>query len=81
MAEQADRAATPNERRGEGWTARVAGWLSQRRASSRDADSDAPPMARFRNVAISREAGAGGGAIARQVGTPAGLEGFRPRVA
>ena len=51
------------------WPAAVARWLL---GSGRDAERSAAikgPVARFRNICISREAGAGGGTIARLVGT------------
>ncbi len=44
-------------------------WPFARRPLSRETASSPVPVARFRNVAISREAGAGGGAIGRLVGT------------
>ena len=44
-------------------------WPFARRSRSHDPSAPSVPVARFRNVAISREAGAGGGAIARLVGT------------
>jgi cytidylate kinase len=50
------------------WPAMLGRWLMRRR-SDRDAPIGPPvPIARFRNVCISREAGAGGGTIARMVG-------------
>ena len=55
--------------RGWSWPALLARWV-RRRPSRRDDEADPPtPVARFRNIAISREAGAGGGTIARLVGT------------
>jgi cytidylate kinase len=55
------------------WPARVARWLAgSGGASRRAAEGRAGPAARFRNVAISREAGAGGGTIARMAGTRLG---------
>src|SRR5436305_13529278 len=51
------------------WPALLGRWLLRRR-SARDLPSGpAVPVARFRNICISREAGAGGGTIARLVGT------------
>jgi cytidylate kinase len=51
------------------WPALLGRWLTRRR-SDRDAPSGPPvPVARFRTICISREAGAGGGTIARMVGT------------
>jgi cytidylate kinase len=52
-----------------GWSYRVVDWLfgaGSLREPARDAQS---AVVRFRNVAISREAGAGAGSIARLVGT------------
>src|SRR4051794_32748236 len=52
-----------------GWSYRVVDWLfgaGSLREPTRDAQST---VARFRNVSISREAGAGAGSIARLVGT------------
>ena len=49
------------------WPALLGRWLLRRR-SARDLPSGpAVPVARFRNICISREAGAGGGTIARMV--------------
>jgi cytidylate kinase len=51
------------------WSHRLGRWLF-RRGSDRDDDgSSLEPRARFRNVCISREAGAGGGTVARLLGT------------
>lgn len=50
------------------WPARVARWLAGLPAPADIADVQAPPRPRFRNIAISREAGAGGGSLARLVG-------------
>lgn len=55
-----------------GWPARVARWLTGGIDTARRAEGRATPVARFRNVAVSREAGAGGGTIARRVGTRLG---------
>jgi cytidylate kinase len=44
-------------------------WPFARRTRSHETATPVVPSARFRNIAISREAGAGGGAIARVVGT------------
>jgi cytidylate kinase len=52
-----------------GWTAGLWRWLQHRRAPGLEAIGPKGPVARFRNVCISREAGAGGGTIARLVGT------------
>lgn len=52
-----------------GWTADLWRRLRGRRAPGLEARSPTGPVARFRNVCISREAGAGGGTIARLVGT------------
>jgi cytidylate kinase len=43
-------------------------WLFRRGAARHEPTAPAVPVARFRNVCISREAGAGGGTIARMVG-------------
>jgi cytidylate kinase len=51
------------------WPARVARWLAGRGWADRTAEGRSTPVARFRNIAISREAGAGGGTLARMVGT------------
>jgi cytidylate kinase len=47
-------------------------WPFGRRARTKEASAPVIPAARFRNVAVSREAGAGGGAIARLVATKLG---------
>ncbi len=51
------------------WPSLVAGWLFGWRADRSESQVAPEPVARFRNVCISREAGAGGGTIARLVGT------------
>src|SRR6185312_5434729 len=51
------------------WPGAVARWLLGRRADRREEAASLVPVARFRNVCISREAGAGGGTIGRMVGT------------
>lgn len=67
---QAFAAIEPHERGGfRRWPGLVARWLFGRRADRLEAEAVPEPIARFRNVCISREAGAGGGAIARAVGT------------
>lgn len=52
-----------------GWPSALVRWLSGRIQDSERASSPKEPVARFRNVCVSREAGAGGGTIARLVGT------------
>jgi cytidylate kinase len=54
------------------WPAAVARWLFGWGAGHDEPDRPKAPVARFRNVCISREAGAGGGTIARLVGTRLG---------
>jgi cytidylate kinase len=51
------------------WPAAIARWLFGWRAGQDEPDVPPVPVARFRTVCISREAGAGGGTIARMVGT------------
>src|SRR4051812_4068490 len=53
---------------GWGWPALFGRWLLRRRRERGESAGPAAPVARFRNVCISREAGAGGGTIARMVG-------------
>src|SRR5258708_28160646 len=50
------------------WPALLGRWLFRRRAERHEPAGPVVPVARFRNVCISREAGAGGGTIARMVG-------------
>lgn len=50
------------------WTRGLVRWLEGRDARSGARDLSAEPRPRFRNLCISREAGAGGGTIARLVG-------------
>lgn len=52
-----------------GWPKSVARWLFGGSANREKAAGAVGPAARFRNVSISREAGAGAGSIARLVGT------------
>src|SRR5439155_12761727 len=47
----------------------VARWLFGRAAGREEARRSVEPVPRFRNICISREAGAGAGSIARLVGT------------
>jgi cytidylate kinase len=54
------------------WPRAVARWLFGRRADRVEDEGPPTPVARFRNVCISREAGAGGGTIGRMVGTRLG---------
>lgn len=51
------------------WPASWARWLLGWRPGPKEPAVPTAPVARFRNVCISREAGAGGGTIARMVGT------------
>jgi len=51
------------------WPAMLAGWFLGRRSRRDEASVPREPVARFRNICISREAGAGGGTIGRLVGT------------
>jgi cytidylate kinase len=50
------------------WPAALSRWLFRHRAVRKEPAGPVVPVARFRNVCISREAGAGGGTIARMVG-------------
>ena len=52
-----------------GWPSALVRWLSGKRPPTEGDASSRGPVARFRNVCVSREAGAGGGTIARLVGT------------
>src|SRR5947208_13163102 len=49
------------------WPGTLARWLFGRRADLPDSRPALAPLPRFRNVTISREAGAGGGTIGRMV--------------
>jgi cytidylate kinase len=51
------------------WPSALARWIWGCRAAPTEPAPPPEPVARFRNVFISREAGAGGGTIARLVGT------------
>lgn len=51
-----------------GWPTWLGRWLFGRRSDRHEAAGPIVPIARFRNICISREAGAGGGTIARMVG-------------
>ncbi len=50
------------------WPASLGRWLFHHRAVRKEPAGPVIPVARFRNVCISREAGAGGGTIARTAG-------------
>lgn len=52
-----------------GWPGAVSRWLFGRGLKPNDAAGSSEPVARFRNVCISREAGAGAGTIGRMAGT------------
>jgi cytidylate kinase len=51
------------------WPTLLARWLRGRRSAAHTPAEALEPVARFQNIFISREAGAGGGTIARLVGT------------
>jgi cytidylate kinase len=51
------------------WPELLARWLRGRRAAAKQAAEPTEPVARFRNVCVSREAGAGGGSLALLAGT------------
>jgi cytidylate kinase len=51
------------------WPQKVARWLFGGSAGRREPEGPDVPVARFRNVCVSREAGAGAGSISRLVGT------------
>ena len=51
-----------------GWPGLVSRWFDRHQSGSHPVDATLEPVARFRNVCLSREAGAGGGTIARIVG-------------
>ena len=52
-----------------GVPAAIVRWLRGRRTGPKEPTTPAIPVARFQNICISREAGAGGGAIARMTAT------------
>lgn len=54
------------------WTGALKRWLAGRSTAGGQAPISDVPRARFRNLAISREAGSGAGTIARMVGTRLG---------
>jgi cytidylate kinase len=54
------------------WPGLLGRWLLRRRSDRNEPAGPVVPVARFRNICISREAGAGGGTIARMVGTRLG---------
>src|ERR1700756_1037352 len=51
------------------WPALIGRWLFRRGTARHEPAGRVVPVARFRNICISREAGAGGGTIARLAGT------------
>src|SRR5262245_50254509 len=51
-----------------GWPEFVVRWLFGGGEKDHEPETPAIPVARFQNICISREAGAGAGAIARRVG-------------
>lgn len=54
------------------WPAIVLRWIRGLKPELRSGTDPAGPQARYRNICISREAGAGGGMLARMVGTRLG---------
>jgi cytidylate kinase len=50
------------------WPGALARWFFGERSARRESSSSPSPIARFRNICISRESGAGGGTIGRMVG-------------
>jgi cytidylate kinase len=50
------------------WPALIGRWLFRRGSARQEPSGPVVPVPRFRNICISREAGAGGGTIARMVG-------------
>ncbi len=52
-----------------GWPKTVSRWLFGKVAKPREPAGSAEPVARFRNVCISRETGSGAGTIGRMIGT------------
>src|SRR4051794_26813926 len=58
------------------WPGALAKWLFGRRAARTHAERPSAQVARFRNVCISREAGAGGGTIGRMVARRLGWKVF-----
>lgn len=58
------------------WPGALARWLFGRRGDRHEPSPPLAPVARFRNVCISREAGAGGGTIGRLVGRRLGWKVF-----
>jgi cytidylate kinase len=59
-----------------GWPFSLGRWLFGRGASPKDTQKPTEPIARFRNVCISRETGAGGGTIARMVAARLGWKAY-----
>lgn len=66
------RGIAPPPSRPRGWQALLSRWLGGRPSGRDAADGPVEPVARFLNVCVSREAGAGGGTLARLVGTRLG---------
>src|SRR4051794_27307129 len=52
-----------------GWPGLLARWLRGKSAGGPESEGVPEPIPQYRNICISREAGAGGGTIARRVGT------------
>src|ERR1700676_3184635 len=67
-APEASSTSEASEQGGGSWPILLGRWLLRRRSQRGEPAGPVVPVARFRNVCISREAGAGGGTIARMVG-------------
>src|SRR4051794_40529564 len=65
---EASSASEPSEQSGWSLPGLLGRWLLRRRADRGEPAGPVVPVARFRNICISREAGAGGGTLARMVG-------------
>src|SRR4051812_32268235 len=61
-------ASEASEQSGWSWPGLLGRWLLRRRSDRGEPATPVVPVARFRNICISREAGAGGGTIARMIG-------------
>lgn len=67
---QPSESSKPSEQGGvRAWPGLVARWFFGQGTGQEESAGTAEPVARFRNICISREAGAGAGSIARLVGT------------
>ena len=69
IAAQGPRELSPSSR---GWSTKLWSWLQSLKRENGPLGLEGKPLPRFRNLCLSREAGAGGNLLARMIGTRLG---------